>query len=795
LANVRRRLVATTALVSAVGGRESPGSAPASSKSRRSSATPRIVGGTQVEPFAYSFLLRLYLGNTTTSGICGASLIADDWVLTAAHCVSTVTINDTVVDLPAQDIFVGVFKDSIWSSSIDAACTEIIQVGEKVCHSSFNESKIEHGRDICLLRLTRNVSCASAERIRIDDGLLWPVDLPAPLNGQLGIVAGWGAVDASQTTVQASHPREATVSLYQADECGEFFASGPFSFEADLFSRFHGDQQCAGTYGTAGIDSCNGDSGGPLFVTHGDGYHVQVGVVSWGTGNPACGDPQYPGVYARTAGHLAWLQQHVPHATYGAGPIPPMLPPTPISPPSPPSPTPSPPYASMCGCEELVLTTEYAGPNSCIVNGRTFRLLTPPPPGHLVSGGGRPIYYSVDPCTASTVYIHYFEPEARWFVGESYTGSAGWLRSGSGLDAGLTGCPSGGGGWTIWDGSTRQSLNLSWTCRPSSYETMCPCPTLRVSGFEENQYNCDYWNSIWSLVSPDPQIEWMEGRPVFAHDSGSWFMYYSSHYTRWLVHSSYNASAPDVFTHYSAVVPANAFCQEDVPGDWSCGSTPTFACLLPPTPPPSPPTPPPSPPPSPTAAIYTITISAVALGEVSDFTLDVQDAMREKVAAEVGVPIGAVSLTVSAASVLLVFTINVPASIDASTALSSLESQLASPSAASSFLSTGSYAVTITSIPSAPAVVDAVVHHPPPLTPPPSSPPSMAQPLLNGTVVALAVVGGLASAALGFIVWSRRASISLACSSLHKPPPLGVGSSVPSIATTPTAAQQTVVKV
>ena len=82
-------------------------------------------------------------------------------------------------------------------------------------------------------------------------------------------------------------------------------------------------------------DSCNGDSGGPLFVydtdgcdcewteggancgtddgthcfamccnppaTDGTAKYVQVGVVSWGMGDPPCGDDNFPGVYARVA--------------------------------------------------------------------------------------------------------------------------------------------------------------------------------------------------------------------------------------------------------------------------------------------------------------------------------------------------------------------------------------------------------------------------------------------------------------------------------------------------------------
>ena len=43
-----------------------------------------------------------------------------------------------------------------------------------------------------------------------------------------------------------------------------------------------------------GIDSCGGDSGGPLFATTSAGTEIQVGIVSYGIG---CAKQRYAGVY------------------------------------------------------------------------------------------------------------------------------------------------------------------------------------------------------------------------------------------------------------------------------------------------------------------------------------------------------------------------------------------------------------------------------------------------------------------------------------------------------------------
>ena len=55
-------------------------------------------------------------------------------------------------------------------------------------------------------------------------------------------------------------------------------------------------QVCAGQ---KGIDSCGGDSGGPMFATTTSGAEIQVGIVSYGIG---CAKNRYPGVYTEVNG-------------------------------------------------------------------------------------------------------------------------------------------------------------------------------------------------------------------------------------------------------------------------------------------------------------------------------------------------------------------------------------------------------------------------------------------------------------------------------------------------------------
>jgi len=110
----------------------------------------------------------------------------------------------------------------------------------------------------------------------------------------------------------------------------------------------------------------------------------------------------------------------------------------------------------------------------------------------------------------------------------------------------------------------------------------------------------------------------------------------------------------------------------------------------------------------------------IVSGNVADFTPTVQLELRSKVASEVGVPVAAVALTVASASVLLTFDLAVPAGMNPAAAASSLATQLADPTTASTFLSVSSLAISVQSIPSAPTVAMTSVSP----SPPPSGPAS-----------------------------------------------------------------------
>ena len=72
-------------------------------------------------------------------------------------------------------------------------------------------------------------------------------------------------------------------------------------------------QLCGGNITSGGVDSCSGDSGGPLICDAG-GFlgHVLTGVVSLGY---KCGEPNFPGIYTRVTYYIDWIKSKMGEST------------------------------------------------------------------------------------------------------------------------------------------------------------------------------------------------------------------------------------------------------------------------------------------------------------------------------------------------------------------------------------------------------------------------------------------------------------------------------------------------
>ena len=215
-----------------------------------------IVGGTNVPPNGYPFMASVQDGGFH---FCGGSVIANRWVLTAAHCVP---------DGNAAGLTVRVGSNNNTSGGV-VRVVDLVKV-----HPSFDGTY----HDAALLRLTQDVPLVGVSKIALANS---PANDSLEAQGTPVVVAGWGDFNpATMGLLASSTLKEATVNVVNDQNC----QGSTTSMEALT-------TVCAAA---TGKDSCQGDSGGPLFWKSG-ASRIQIGVVSHGF---LCAVPQNPGVYS-----------------------------------------------------------------------------------------------------------------------------------------------------------------------------------------------------------------------------------------------------------------------------------------------------------------------------------------------------------------------------------------------------------------------------------------------------------------------------------------------------------------
>lgn len=215
--------------------------------------------------------------------LCGATLVADNWALTASHCLpESAGRTGYRVRLGAETIHHG----GGYTYRID----RVVPYNRNAQPTA---NGIWRADDISLIHFVDDTGigrppASQARALPIDRG----PDMPA--NAAV-YATGWGRVS-NRANVPTSTMMKVQMNIIANDEC----ARGPWGP-----SFVHGSVICAAA---AGRQTCQGDSGGPL--VNRDGPARLVGIVSWN--NADCiGDAGRQGIYTRVARYAGWIDRTI----------------------------------------------------------------------------------------------------------------------------------------------------------------------------------------------------------------------------------------------------------------------------------------------------------------------------------------------------------------------------------------------------------------------------------------------------------------------------------------------------
>ncbi|XP_030236206.1 ST14 transmembrane serine protease matriptase a [Gadus morhua] len=239
--------------------------------------TSRIVGGQ--DAVAGEFPWQVSLHSKDHGHLCGASIISERWLVTAAHCVQD-NGKSRFSQPGTWEAYLGLHVQRQTGKTAERRTLKRI-----IPHPYYNEYTYDN--DIALMELSSSVPYS--DHIR-------PICMPAAQHvfppGHSVWITGWGAT--REGGLAATVLQKAQVRIINQTVCNNLMAN-------QITSRM----MCAGVL-LGGIDACQGDSGGPLSSPSKGGRMFLAGVVSWGDG---CARKNKPGIYTRVTKYRGWIKE------------------------------------------------------------------------------------------------------------------------------------------------------------------------------------------------------------------------------------------------------------------------------------------------------------------------------------------------------------------------------------------------------------------------------------------------------------------------------------------------------
>nr|AIZ96981.1 complement factor D [Oplegnathus fasciatus] len=237
-----------------------------------------IIGGREAAPHSRPYMASIQVPEgETMKHECGGFVIADQWVMTAVHCLPTGPNGRKVVL-------------GLHSLSEPEETKHTFDILELYNHPDFNPSNYDN--DIALIKLDRPFN--TSEAVKAVEYLRAGGTNPG--TGAEVETAGWGSLN--DLGSRPDKLNEVVVEVFSSNRCrrGDYFGS---KFTSNMICAHKVcPDPCNKPHKKE--DSCDGDSGGPLLYNG-----IAVGITS--NGGKKCGQIKKPGIYTIISHYTEWI--------------------------------------------------------------------------------------------------------------------------------------------------------------------------------------------------------------------------------------------------------------------------------------------------------------------------------------------------------------------------------------------------------------------------------------------------------------------------------------------------------
>ncbi|MGH0147895.1 UNVERIFIED_CONTAM: hypothetical protein FKN15_011114 [Acipenser sinensis] len=244
----------------------------------------RIIGGQQALEKQFPWQVLMEVGGDFKGG---ATLLYDNWVLTAAH----------VLHNHGDAANVRVKMGTIHRGDSNA----VLGVTEKIfIHKDYKDDNINYDNDIALIKLEY--------RVPISEKIM-PICLPGKEDRfvvkpeEYGVVSGWGVTRASGLGRGSLSLKYVDLPVVDFETCKAAYQGKVSENGQPLIVT--NNMICAG-FKAGKKDACSGDSGGPfVFYDQERSNWFLGGIVSWGL---ECAKAGQYGLYTKVTNYLPWIE-------------------------------------------------------------------------------------------------------------------------------------------------------------------------------------------------------------------------------------------------------------------------------------------------------------------------------------------------------------------------------------------------------------------------------------------------------------------------------------------------------